>query len=366
MSSPADTSAVAALFESGQLDPAHVVALIAQTEGDGYARGYAALSLQLLLARALGVTQSEIAVRIPMLMIGGTAGLMSPHVTLFVKRPISVPVKSKSKSKRLALGVFSTRILKPEEYGRSIQVELVATAVKAAMKDAGIAAERDVACVELKCPQMTVERMADAESRGRTVADPNPNVASAMSRGASALGAAVALGEVAASEISDAVIGRRQDLYTLRGSASSGNEQDAVRVVVIGNAEGAPGNYFAANSVMTDQLDLPGARQAFAAAGLQIDDGMVASADRSKIAAVFVNAGADYLPVCQGRRHTMTSDLLAHASGHVAKAVAHATVAGIVQDTLFLCSAGAEHQGKPGSNLLCVIANHGADGNNGL
>jgi cyanuric acid amidohydrolase len=358
MSSPSDTRAVAALFEGGIVDPAHVVALIAQTEGDGYARGYAALSLQLLLASALRVSQEAITARVPMLMIGGTAGLMSPHITLFVKKPVKSSVKRKGK--RLAIGVASTRVLRPEEYGRATQVELVSAAVRAAMDDAGIRSAQDVTCVELKCPQMTAERMADAHARGEAVVDENPNVASSLSRGASALGAAVALGEVPSSEITDEVIGRRLDLYTLRGSASSGSEQDAVRVVVIGNVEGAPGNYAAACSVMTHQLDLPGARSAFVDAGLRLEDGMLVVADRPKIAAIFVNAGADYLPHCQGRRHTMASDLLAHASGHVAKAVAHATVAGIVQETLFLCSAGAEHQGAPGSNLVCVIVNRSA------
>ena len=50
MASPSDVSAFAALFHAGTVDPRHVVALIAQTEGDGHARGYAALSLRLLFA----------------------------------------------------------------------------------------------------------------------------------------------------------------------------------------------------------------------------------------------------------------------------------------------------------------------------
>ena len=43
MSSPGDVSQVAALFDSKQVDPAHVVAIMEQTEGDPYARGYATL-----------------------------------------------------------------------------------------------------------------------------------------------------------------------------------------------------------------------------------------------------------------------------------------------------------------------------------
>ena len=359
MASPSDTGAVSALFDEGQVEPQDVVALIAQTEGDGFARGYAALSLQLMFGRYLGATRSEVAERIPMLMIGGTAGLMSPHVTLFVRRPSKT--KGNAGVRRLALGVTSTRVLKPEEYGRTQQIELVAKAVRDAMKQAGIRSTNDVTCVELKCPQMTPERAAQAGARGKTVADPNTTVASAMSRGASAIGTALALSEVSEGDISDAIVGRRADIYSNRASASSGIEQDAVRVVVIGNVDGAPGNYVAASGIMEHPLDLPGARKPFMELGLRFDEGIIVPADRSKVSATFVNAGADYLPHCLGRRHTMGTDLLAHASGHVAKAVAHASVAGILQDTLFLCSAGAEHQGKPGSNLVSVIANLGVE-----
>ncbi len=360
MSSPSDTLGLERLFASQVVDPAHVVALMAQTEGDGYARGYAALSLQMLFARLLSITVDEAARRIPMLMIGGTAGLMSPHVTLFVKQPTRSD--GRPGVPRLAIGVASTPPLRPEDYGTTRQVALVTSAVLRAIEESGMGSPDDVACVELKCPQMTEERMADALARGAALAHASPAVSSSRSRGASALGAAVALGEVDAARVTDDVIGREPDIFTRRASASSGSEQDAVRVVVIGNADGAPGDYLAGQGVMQHQLDLAGARHAFTAAGLRLDAGMVHPEDRPKVAAVFVNAGADALPHHNGRRHTMLSDILSHASGHVAKAVAHATVAGIVQDTLFLCSAGFEHQGRPGENLLCVIANHGSEG----
>ncbi len=357
MAGPDDVSAVADLFDRGVVDPAHVTAIVAQTEGDGYARGYSALSLQLLLAERLALCKAEISDRIPMLMIGGTAGLMSPHFTLLINKPADG--KTGNGEHRLAIGVTSTRTLQPEEYGTVAQIELVADGVRQAMMAAAIRSADDVVCVTMKCPQMTARRMEDAASRGRKVVDSNPLVASSMCRGASALGAALALGEIPASEISDAIVGRRSDLYTERGSASSGSEQVAVRIVVLGKVAGAPGDYVAARGVMRDQLDLEGARAAFRAAGLRLDEGIVVPEDRRKVAAVFVNAGADYLPTCAGRRHTMHSDFLAQFSGHIAKAVAHANVSAIVQDTLVLGNAGAEHQGRPGSNLLCVIANHG-------
>jgi cyanuric acid amidohydrolase len=357
VASPDDVRPVAHLFDTGVVDPSDVVGIIAQTEGDGFARGYASLRLQLLFAQRLGRSESEIAARLPMLMIGGTAGLMCPHVTLFVKK--SVSHQGNRDVARLAIGVAQTRDLLPEEYGTAAQIELVAAAVREAMATAEIASAADVACVELKCPQMTGQRMADAQSRGKTPVSSNPMTASSMSRGASALGAALALGEISPDVVTDAIVGTRSDLFTTKGSASSGSEQTAVRVIVLGNVRGLPGGFVAGHGMMTHQLDLAGARLAFTGAGLRLEDGMVCADDRRKLAAVFVNAGANVLPHCGGRRHTMGSDFLNGFAGHVSKAVVHANVAAIAQDTLVLASAGAEHQGAPGSNLVCVIANHG-------
>lgn len=356
MSSPGDVSQVAALFDSKQVDPAHVVAIMEQTEGDAYARGYATLAMEVLLSERLGITRKQVFDKIPMMMIGGVGGIMSPHIYLFIKKPSSTPV-GQTKGKRLSLGVASSRELLPEEYGTMVEVDLVAETVREAMKDAGITDPSQVACVEIKCPAMTPARIADAEKRGQKVVNTNPAVASSLAKGACALGVAVATGEVPRSKLKDGMINVEKSLYSSVASTSAGGEQVACRVLVIGNVDGAPGKLVAANGVMQDQLDIAGARKAFAQAGVALDkDGVVTEADRKRIAGVLVNAGADYVTNVRGRRHVLHSDFLASFSGIQAKAVAHAIVASIVGDTMFLASAGAEHQGPPGANLICVIA----------
>ena len=354
MAGPADVSGIADLFDEGIVDPATLVGVIAQTEGDGFARGYSSQSLQLLLAERLGTDTDDIFERIPMLMIGGTAGIMCPHWTLFVNKPA---VRSGSPdTRRLVLGVGSTRRLLPEEYGRLAQVRETAAAVRDAMKNAGITDPGDVCCVELKVPHVTPARVADAQGRGKTMCDPNMLTASGKSRGAAALGAALALGEIDEGALDDSVIGNDSSLYSERASSSSGGEQVSCRVVVIGNAVGSSSRLIAANGVMRHQLDVAGARAPFEAAGLELVDGVLTAEARECVAAVFVNAGANYKPDVLGRRHTMSSDFLASFAGHQAKAVAHAVVSSIVGDTLVLGNAGAEHQGQPGANLICVIA----------
>jgi cyanuric acid amidohydrolase len=354
MGAPDDVSNVRALFKSGAVDPAHVIAIIAQTEGDGYARGFAAQSMQLLLGEYLKISNQEVFDRIPMMMIGGTAGIMCPHYTLFVNKP--APNVTPSKEKRLVLGSASTRALLPEEYGRIAQVNLVTAAVEKAMAEAGITDPNDVVCVELKVPQMTGARMKEAASRGKAVVNDNALVASGMSRGASALGAAIALGEIPASAVRDEFIGRSTDIYSERASASSGGEQVGCRVVVIGNLAGSPSSLIAGRGVMNDQLDLDGAYAAFHMAGLHIDKGKLTDESRKKFVTAFANAGANYVPDVKGRRHTMLSDLMSAWAGHQAKAVVHAVISSIVGDTLHLANAGAEHQGRPGANLVCVVA----------
>lgn len=344
ISAPDDVSGIAALFDSNIVAPADLRGVIAQSEGDGFARGFFTLALELLLSERLGVPRAEIAETIPIMVIGGTAGLMSPHATLFVRR--SVPDAQPVHPTALALGFAFTRKLESEELGTAGQAVLVAEAIAHAMADAGIANADDVAAVEMKCPQ---PKPADAPGLGA-------GELGARSRGACALGAAIALGEVDPDEISDSAIGTRTDLYARRGSASSGGELHNVRIVVIGNARGAPGHQRAGWGVMSDQLDIPGAIKAFEMAGLHVAGGCLAPAETARLAAVFVNAGADAVDACRNYRHTMKTDLLASYSGHVAKAVAHATVSAIAQTPLVLGNAGSEHQGPPGGNLVCVVA----------
>ena len=89
MASPDDTSQLSALFDQGVVDPEHIVAIMAQTEGDPYNRGYCTLATQVLLSEHLGMSHEEIFERIPMLMIGGVGGIMCPHFNIFVKKPAS-------------------------------------------------------------------------------------------------------------------------------------------------------------------------------------------------------------------------------------------------------------------------------------
>lgn len=353
MASPEDVSQLQDLIDKGQLRAEEIQGIIAQTEGTGYARGYTSLCMQLVLSQALGISTEAVFERIPMMMIGLCGGLMSPHYTIFSRRSVPAPAQPPP-DKRLTVGIANTRQLLPEEYGRSVQVQLVSEAVTAAIAAAGIADLEDVHCVEIKCPAMTPSRIQAAQDRGATVISSNLGQASSCSKAASALGIGVALGEIPVDQISDAVINTDRELYTHRGSVSAGGEQSACRVLVMGNSATSISPYRVGHGVMQDQLDISGIHQALHTAGLTATPPYT-PAQQAQIAQVFVNCGADATPSVRDRRHTIHSDFLSGYAGIVAKAVANAVVASVVGDTMILASAGFEHQGVPGSNLVAAI-----------
>lgn len=353
MQGPDDVSELKKLLDDQTIQAEDIVAIVAQTEGDGYARGYANLNFELLLSDKLGISREAVTEKIPMLMIGLTGGLMSPHYTVFTRQEVEV---EESDEKRLAIGIAKTRVLKPEEYGTKAHVLLVAEAVKEAMKDAEIDDIEDVHLVEVKCPNLTAARVADAESRGQKVVSKNFAEAGAKSKGASALGVAVALGEVSADDITDASICSDWSLYSTKASTSAGNEQVASKVVLLGNSKKASSPYTIASGVMSDTIDVQSAVKTFESLGLTFEDGALTPIAQDRVAAVFINAGADASGSIRQRRTTLKSDFLAGYQGIIAKAVINAIVGAMIQDTMILASAGFEHQGPLGSNLLAVIA----------
>lgn len=357
MSAPEDVSGLKTLLETQQIEAADIVGIIAQTEGTGYARGYTSLSFQLLLAEYLKISHQDVFDRIPMMMIGLCGGLMSPHYTIFTRRTLPDALLESSPTgaeKRLTIGAANTRVLQPEEYGTLTQIKLVAEAVQAAVADAGITDLADIHCVEVKCPAMTPARLQDASQRRVLVVSNHLGQASSLSKGASALGIALALGEVPKTKLSDDVINRDRTLFTDRGSVSAGGEQSACRILVMGNAQHSVSRYRVGHGIMADQLDTAGVYAALSTAGLTIAAPLTPE-QQQRITQVFVNCGADAVGAVRDRRHTIHSDFLSGYAGIVAKAVANAVVASVVGDPMILASAGNEHQGALGSNLVAAI-----------
>ena len=337
---PQDTAPLAAAIDSGEIDPATIVAIVGKTEGNGcvndFTRGYATLALKLLLAERLKCPLAEVEARVAIVMSGGTEGGLSPHLLVFC-RESSDAVAS---GPRLAIGVGLTRAFKPEEIGRKGQMDATAEGVAAAMKDAGIASAGDVHFVQIKCPLLTKERIEEAERRGATVATDDTYYSMALSRGASALGVALALGEI--KDAPESAVCRDWSLHSGVASTSAGVELLRNEIVVLGNAQGWGGDLIIDHEVMKDAIDAEAARRVLRRMG-------------GETVALLAKAEAAPSGEIRGRRHTMLDDSDIHSTRH-ARALVGGVLAGVVGDTLLYVSGGAEHQGPPGGGPVAIIA----------
>jgi cyanuric acid amidohydrolase len=349
---PGDLSGVQALIDAGTLVPADIVAVMGKTEGNGcvndHTREYASMAWAHLLAPHLACTPAEAAQRVALVMSGGTEGVLSPHFNVFTRH--RVPAGA-SRGKRLVVGTAHTRDFAPHELGRLTQVQATADAVRAAMIDAGIADAADVHFVQVKCPLLTAERIAEARARGADPATEDPYKSMGYSRGASALGVALALGEIA-GPVPDAAVLHDWSLHSGVASASAGIELMHGVVIVLGNAAGGGGDLVIGHAVMQDALDLRAVYAAFGAAGI--------SADRlpphavAPLAVVFAKAEAAPTGAIRGQRHTMLDDTDITATRH-ARAAVGGLLAGVCGSGLIYVSGGAEHQGPPGGGPVAVI-----------
>ncbi len=353
VSSPDDVSPLGDLIARGTIQAREVAAVIAQNEGDYYARGFTLHMLEELLSGATGESREAVRKRVPMLMIGlAHVYPLIPHLNVIVIKP---EVKGTGQEKRLVAGTGVTRDLLPEEYGTIAQVHEVAATVKQAIGDAGIQDMADVHCVYVKVPEITDERTKDAASRGRAPRSLDNRVLGGFTRGAAALGVAVALGEVDAQRLSDEAIGRDWQLHSSVAQVSSGIEQTACKVVVLGNGPGSASDLVAGHCVMQDPLDVESFKNALRSVGLKFNC-CPDAAQLARVENIFIGTSANFVPTLRGRRHTMHSDFLWAFAGAQAKAMANAVIAGIMGDTMFLAKSGSEHQGPRGSNIVAVFA----------
>jgi cyanuric acid amidohydrolase len=362
MSGPADLSRMTTLIEDGALDPAAIVAILVKTEGNGgvndFTREYTCTTIAATLGPYLRATNAEVERRIAMVVSGGTEGVLSPHATIFARVPVPANYSNghggngHGKTKRLAIGIAATRDFLPHEIGRSAQIEATAQAVREAMQDAGISRVEDVHWVQVKCPLLTAERVQAAVRAGHSPVTEIAYKSMAYSRGASALGVGVAMGEIAAPVSDDSVLSD-WSLASGVASASAGIELKNNIVIVLGNAEEATGDCVIAHAVMQDAIDAAAVIAALRSSGISAADG--AAIEASRIVNVLAKADPSPDGMLRGWRHTMLDDTDISATRH-ARAAVGGVVAGLTGCPAVFVSGGAEHQGPPGGGPVAVIA----------
>jgi cyanuric acid amidohydrolase len=349
-----DASELEALIRAGRFAADEVVAVVGKTEGNGgvndFTRILADQAFRGVLAR-LGTRSADAIKQIPMVWSGGCDGVITPHATVFARNGRTGPMSRD----RLVIGTaMSPRIL-PEDIGRPAMVEKIAEGVRLAMKDAGIDDPRDVHYVQTKTPLLTIESVRDAHARGQTVAC-EVHDSMGVSNGTTALGIAVALGEVKAYRPED--ICRNLDLYSSVASCSSGVELDAGQIVLLGNKAGAGGRYRIGHSVMKDAIDIDGIYAAIRDAGLDLPARARAEDLQGRLVNCFIKCEADRRGTLRGRRQIMLDDSDVHHHRH-AKAAVGGVAAAAIGDPAVFVSVDAMHQGPQGGGPVIAIVDVG-------
>lgn len=335
-SAPDDLSGLVRLVENQVLNPKSIVAIMGKTEGNGcvndFTRGFAVATLKGYLQPLVGEAQTN---QIVYVMSGGTEGVLSPHITVFTRQLEGLTGPG---HRGLALGVHHTRDFAVDEIGTMEMVRTVAEGVVGAIASANLTPQ-EVHLVQIKCPLITAARKAE----GDAAVTQDSYKSMAFSRGASALGVAVALGELAFEQLSDADVCNNYELYSQVASTSAGVELKNCEILVLGNAANSHSDYVMAHSVMAHALDQSAVQRA------------IDQAEGGAVVNVFAKAEASPTGEILGHRHTMLDDSdVSHT--RMARAVVGAVVAAVVQDPMVYVSGGSEHQGPPGGGPIAVIS----------
>jgi ring-opening amidohydrolase-like protein len=345
-----DASGVEDLIKAGKFTADQVIAVIGKTEGNGgvndFTRILADQAFRRVLMKHGKRSEAEIH-NVPMVWSGGCDGVITPHATVFARNDETGPA---SKS-RLVIGTALSVELLPEDIGRPAMVQKVADAVKAAMKDAGITDPKDVHYVQTKTPLLTIDSVRDAESRGQHLAC-EVHDSMGVSNGTTALGIAVALGEVPMPKAEQ--ICKDLDLYSSVASCSSGVELTQAQIVLLGNKPGAGGRYRIGHAVMRDALDIDGIYDSIRDAGIELPERPRAEDLKGRVVNCFMKCEADRTGMLRGRRQIMLDDSDVHHHRHSKAAVGGVAAAAIGDPAVFV-SVDAMHQGPHGGGPVIAI-----------
>jgi ring-opening amidohydrolase-like protein len=349
-----DASGLEELIISGKFGADEVIGVIGKTEGNGGVNDFTRILADQAYRAVLkkhGTRTVEAIHDVPMVWSGGCDGVITPHATIFARNDKTGPADKS----RLVIGTALSVELLPEDIGRIAMVKKVADAVEAAMKDAGITDVKDVHYVQTKTPLLTIDSTRDAESRGQTLAC-EVHDSMGVSNGTTALGIAVALGEVPMP--TDAQICKDLDLYSAVASCSSGVELTQAQIVLLGNRPGAGGRYRIGHSVMKDALDIDGIYDSIRDAGLDLPARPRSEDLKGKVVNCFMKCEADRTGKLRGRRQIMLDDSDVHHHRH-SKAAVGSVAALAIGDPAVFVSVDAMHQGPHGGGPVIAIVDVG-------
>ncbi|KAI9150784.1 Cyanuric acid amidohydrolase [Paramyrothecium foliicola] len=326
ISSPADLTPLQKLAKDGH-NASQILAVVGKTEGNGCVNDFSR-------TLASAVWEPQIPSDAVTIFSGGTEGVLSPHVTFFLKSP-------GDKETGLSAAVGHTRTFAPHEVGTDEQARQVAATVAKLVEELGVTSDQ-VHLVLIKCPLLTSDSLQAIRAQGKVPITTDTYESMAKSRYASAIGIGAALGEVQEQDIPEALA--RGEQWSAKASCSSGAELENCHVLVLASTP-SPGAFLhAVSHPMADAIDAASILNLLS--HVKQHDGEVVQ--------VFAKAEADPSGHVRGQRHTMNTDSDIHSTRH-ARAAVGGLVAGLVADPQVYISGGAEGQGPSGGGSMCLV-----------
>jgi ring-opening amidohydrolase-like protein len=347
-----DASGLTRLIDDGVIEAHRVLAVIGKNEGNGGVNDYTRILADRAFREVLAAKGHPSPESVPLVWSGGTDGVLSPHATIFATTANAEP----GDEPRVSVGIAMSDVILPEDIGRPAMVEKVAAGVREAMKAAGIDDPADVHYVQTKTPLLTLATINEAKSRGKDVVIEDTGPSMDISNSTTALGIAVALGEIempAADQIH-----RDLSLFSSVASCSSGVELDRAQIVVVGNVRGIGGRYRIGHSVMKDALDADGIWEAIRSSGIDLPERPHPSDLGDKLVNVFMKCEADPSGSVRGRRNIMLDDSDVHWHRQIKATVGGVAASGTGDPAVFV-SVAAVHQGPSGGGPVAAIADLG-------
>ncbi|MFV8756466.1 ring-opening amidohydrolase [Nannocystaceae bacterium ST9] len=347
---PADVDELRRLLDERVFAASDVIAVIGKTEGNGgrndFSRALAMTALEHLFAPRLAIAPEHVQDRVIFSFSGGTEGVVAPHMLVFVREGERASVRRASK--RLAIGIGHTRAFTPDEIGRMPQIEETARVVREVAETLDLDSLADVHLVQMKgaIPSVSSAQIEAAARAGRAL-----RCDMVGSRAASALGVALALGEVEREQLSDEVVCRDWSLYSSVASCSAKPGLERTEIVVFANSPTWTGDLVVAHGVLRDILDA----EAIRAVAASLDLAIPVDPQASPLVGVFAKSEADPRGRIRGRRHTMLGDDDIGDTRY-SRCVLASVLAATLGDTRVYVSTRAEHHGPLGGGPLALIA----------
>lgn len=327
---PGDTRPFDVLAEAGYRAD-DLVSVIGKTEGNGCVNDFSR-------TLSAAVWEPRLPASAVTVFSGGTEGVLSPHVNLFVRDERH----HAGFDRGLVAAARRSRVLEPVEIGRAAQVDAVADTVGKLLAELGVPSA-DVHLVLVKCPLLTSDTVAALHAAGQVPVAADTYASMGHSRAASALGIALALGECDRETALRALAGETE-VWSARASASAGAELDDCHILVVAESPTAANPLRAVHGHMADAIDLAAVRRLL--------DRVTAAG--GTVRQIFAKAEADPTGSVRGVRHTMLTDSDINATRH-ARAAVGGLLAALKGDGAVYVSGGAEHQGPPGGGSVTVI-----------